>query len=523
MSRTIQIAPSDLIHWVTWESIPGSSEVRDRCNPQFVASALSELDGARVVSVDINSSGECELPAPPGFEDLPGWGTMTGLPEYCEVRVEQFSPGGATAQVTVWVPLDWNGRFLGTAGSGNRTNSVYVPSFDILRVLTPTMALKNGFATATTDGGVGLDEPRMLDWQLDEDTGELNWDLIQNWAHRSAHEMTIIGKAVTETIHGEAPEYSYFCGCSGGGRQALVQAQRYPDDYDGVWASDPAINWTRLITAELWPALVMKEYHNPLSPAKLRTFRTAALTAYPQRDQADSHELIAFDASAVIGTNTPDGEITATDAEVMQQIWDGPRAADGEFLWYGLHPGAESWGDNILKTGLCMTQEQDGGLVPAPFEIAASWFRTWLLKDSDWDWTTLTFESYEELFRQGVQEFAEVASDSADLSGLRDSGGKLILSHALNDELIFSQGSIDYYKRAVVATGEVGGFFRLFCSPGDGHSHVDAGPGLTIARGMAALMEWVEEGKAPDSITAERFDLELQKIGDEEPVPAFTL
>jgi hypothetical protein len=128
----------------------------------------------------------------------------------------------------------------------------------------------------------------------------------------------------------------------------------------------------------------------------------------------------------------------------------------------------------------------------------------------------MTFERFEELFDQGVLKFAEVATDSLDLSGLRDRGAKLILSHGADDEVIFPEGSIDYYERVINAMGAISqtaSFARLFVTEGDVHSSCTGrGPGLSLAAGMAALMNWVENGIAPDSITAERFDLRIGTV-----------
>jgi hypothetical protein len=522
MSRSVQISPRGVDRWITWDSNPTTSEIRERCNVEHISSALSGLDGVQVVSAEINSTGEFTLPALSAFEGMPpGGGTVTGLPEFCDVRVEQISPAGHVAEVLVWVPLDWNGRFLGTGGAGNRTDSVFVPPFDVLRVLTPAIAVRNGFATAGTNGGVSHDAVQ-YDWQLIEESRELDWDLIENWVHRSTHEMTVIGKLVTKAIHGVPPRYSYFAGCSGGGRQALVEAQRYPDDYDGIWASDPAINWTKLMPSEVWPSLVMKEFDNPLPPEKLEAFRTAVRASCPEQGAREGAGKFRFDAASVVGTTTVAGAVTPADAEVMQKIWDGPRTTAGDFLWYGLRPGAESWGQNLLMTGLYMTKEIDGRLAPSNFDIAVSYFQTWLLRDPDWDWTTLTFATFDMLFERGVEELSAIASDDPDLSAFHDRGAKLILSHALNDEVITPDGSVDYYERvAELADGEVATFLRLFLSPGDGHSHFDGGAGMTIANAVAALMEWVENGSAPNSIIAERFDLATQQMTERTNVVAY--
>jgi hypothetical protein len=326
--------------------------------------------------------------------------------------------------------------------------------------------------------------------------------------------MTVIGKAVTEAVHGKPPTYSYFQGTSGGGRQTMMQAQRYPEDYDGMWASEAAINYPRLAAACLWPPLVMKEHNNPLSAAKMRAFRDAATSAL-----ADGTEVVdgtlevfngwKFNASDIVGQVTEAGIITDVDALVMQKIWDGPTAGDGTRLWYGYPASTETWGDNLFGNGVAITAEVDGILSPVPFVMSPAFIGAWILREPGWDWSTLTFDNFEEAFRRGVKEFDELATDDPDLSGLRDSGHKLIISQGINDEIITPWGMLDYYRRVLDHMSGVEGvdeYIRLFVGAGDAHSHITRGPGISLSAGMSALMEWVENGVAPEMIMGEQFD-----------------
>lgn len=495
--------------WVTMPASKPEARVADRCTHAFISAAV-DLPRVSVASVTINRTGQFQTPENPfGF---PAY-VEENLPDYCEVIVHQATPSGHLAEVRVWVPLVWNGRFLGTAGGGNRTTFGFVAGDELRNVALPN-AIRNGFAAASTDGGVGND-PRLADWQLIEETREFDAELIENWIHLSTHEMTVIGKAVTTAIHDTPPRYSYFQGSSGGGRQALAQAQRYPADYDGIWSTDPAINYTRFIPAELWPALVMKELDNALAPAKFEAFRTAAVEDFNQRNGTSERfttgiDAPVFDAKQIVGQLTSAGEITETDARVMNMIWDGPKAPDGEQLWFGLRPGTESWGNTMMGVGLCVTVEDDNGhRRPDPFPVVTSWFATWLLRDPQWDWTTLTFEQFADLFRKGVEEFPDAAIDDPDLTGLRDSGAKLLLTHGADDQVIFSQGTRHYFDRVLECMGgisETNDFARFFHCPGDGHStRIEENFGLDMATGMMALMNWVENDIAPDHLDTLHF------------------
>ena len=500
--------------------------ILDRCTVPAVQAAVAHLDGVRVVSVTVNTSGHhCEQAGDAMPENLEAITAHRGeaaeaaverdLPDFCDVRLEQ-TVGGHVVRTTVWAPLDWNGRFFGLGGQGNRASAPWIYP-DVVRIASLPRVLRNGFAAAETDAG-NRDE-RFADWGLDLESGELDWELVRNWVHRSTHDMTLIGKAVTTAIQGAPPAYSYFQGTSGGGRQAMMQAQRYPQDYDGVWSSDPGINWTRMIPATLWPAVVMNEYGNVLPPAKLRAFRQAAIEASGPDARRDGFistpEAPAWDPHELIGAPTEAGEITARDAMVMQKIWEGPRTPDGAFLWFGLRPGAESWGDNLFGSGTVTSVLENGVLTAVPFEIGRA-YGAWLFRDPRWDWRTLTTRNFHQMMEISVRDFAELDTTDPDLSGLRDSGGKLLLSHGLDDEIVTPSGTLHYFQRVFETMGGVeatSAFARLFLSPGEGHSHVTAaGPGLTLARGMAALMEWVENGRAPDSIPTERRDAATGEI-----------
>lgn len=526
------VSPTGPLQWISNNDQVYSPEILQRCCPSLLQKAIDHLDGARIVSVTVNNSGRHVEPAgeamPANIEAIdahrPGHGDLaeTGLPEFCDVRVEQ-SVGGHVVLTTVWVPLAWNGRFFGVGGQGNRTSAPWIYPSGV-RIATLPRALRNGFAAAETDAGNR--DPRFADWGVAE-SGELDWELICNWVHRSTHDMTLIGKAVTAAIHGKPPTYSYFQGTSGGGRQALMQVQRYPGDYDGVWASDPAINWSRMIPSTLWPAVVMKEL-GVVTPAKLRLFRRAAVVSAGSAACRDGfisvREPALPDPHGLVGAQTEDGEITAGDALVMQKIWEGPRAPAGEFLWFGLRPGAESWGDNLFGSGVAMSTRINGDFVPIPFEIGRA-YGAWVFRDPKWDWRKLTLDNFHEMVAISVRDFSELDTDDPDLSGLRESGGKLLLTHGLDDEVIPSAGTLQYYRKVLDEMGglaETSSFVRLFQAPGEGHSHVTAaGPGLTLARGMAALMEWVEQQRAPDQVLGERYDVATGRLTMSRPVCAY--
>ena len=516
--------------WMELEPRPTDPTAAARCTCEHIQRAIGHLGNLKVVNAVVNASGRCDVP-PPSFarpvSGMPVVSKIEGLPPFCDIAIDVRGPGGHVTTITVWVPLNWNGRFLGTAGGGNRTE-LGLDFPEIGRTLNIAAAVRHGFATAKTDGA--NKDFRYVEWGLKEAEREIDWDLTENWVHRSTHEMTVIGKAVTVAIQGAGPKYSYLAGCSGGGRQALVEAQRYPEDYDGIWAADSAINWTRFVPAVVWPALVMKEHGVVLPPAKFNAFRAAAIEACDGLDGLRDGIIGAFDpcdfdARRLIGYATEVGPITEADAAVMAKIWEGPRTRSGEFLWYGIHPGTNSWGSPAMPFGMCMSAEIEGKREAVPFEIAESYIRAWIKRDPSWNWRTMTFEDYERITEYSVQKLSALASDDPDLKAFAAHGGRIIISHGANDPLIPAAGSIDYYRRVIEAVGseeKAKTFARLFITEGDGHCFPnDPGPGFYTADAMTALMKWVELGEAPDEIIAKTIDMSTGLTKAERPAYAY--
>jgi tannase/feruloyl esterase len=410
-------------------------------------------------------------------------------------------PSGDSVKVWIGLPVtNWNGRFRGNGGGGYVGGSA--------STLRGSVAL--GYAAGATDTG---HEGGSGKFALDEN-GRLNWQAIRDNAHLGIHEMTVVGKALTQAFYGKAPRYSYFVGGSTGGRQGLMEAQRYPDDYDGILSGCPAINWHKFIPAILWPQVVMVNAKNFVSKAKLDAATAAAIAACDTADEVkdgviDDPWRCAYDPKALVGTKIGDDTFTEADADVVRKIWEGPRGQGGSFLWYGMERGAD-------LSALAGTREgRDGppgrptpALTGRPFSIPLEWFQYFLLQDPKWDWTTLTSAGFELLWRQSVEQYGDViGTDNPDLTRFRDRGGKIIIYHGLADQLIPAAGTIDYYERLQQHMGgatKTARFARLFLVPGVDHGF--RGAGATPTGHVEALIRWVEEGRAPDKLLAELRD-----------------
>jgi feruloyl esterase len=413
-------------------------------------------------------------------------------PASCRVTATvTHPPADDKVRIFIGLPLTgWNGRFQGVGGggfSGGNPNSVRQP-------------VAAGYAAGSTDTG---HEGGRGSFALDAN-GRLNWQLIRDNAYLGIHEMTVTGKALTQEFYGKPPRYSYFNGCSTGGRQGLSEAQRYPDDYNGILSGAPAINWTKLHVEQMWGHLVMLSEKNVVPQCKLEAAVSAAVAACDSIDRVkdgviDDPRRCKYDPKELVG-DTPPGctPITTADANVIRKIWEGPRRRDGSFLWYGLPRGA---GFALSATG---------GDPPAgrPLEIPLDWFRYFLTQNPKWEWTSLTQESYEQFWEQSVEQFgAVIATDNPDLTAFRDRGGKLVAWHGWADPLIYADGTIDYFERVQKQMGgpeKTARFFRLFMAPGVGHCAGGAGP--NPAGQFDAVVKWVEEGTAPATLDAIRRD-----------------
>ena len=419
-------------------------------------------------------------------------GNQTTAPFCMVTATVTHPPANDHVKIFIGLPLkDWNGRFEGTGGGG----------FSGGGAMGVRQPVSQGYAAGATDtghaGGSGS-------FALDA-TGHLNWQLIRDNAYLGIHEMTVTGQAITRAFYDAAPKRSYFNGCSTGGRQGLMEAQRYPADYDGILAGAPAINWTKLHVEQMWGGLSMLEANNPVPMCRFQAATQAAIAACDGLDGVtdgviDDPRQCSYDPKALIGTSAGAcGGVTAADADIIRKIWDGPRRLDGSFLWYGLPRGADFGG--LSGTG-------GAPLEPRPNGITLEWWRFFLNQNPQWDWKTVTRASYEQYWDQSVEEFsAVIATDNPDLSAFRDRGGKVIMWHGQADPLIYPEGSIDYYTRVQQRMGgaeKTAQFVRLFLAPGVGHCGGGAGPAPSGQ--LDAVVKWVEENKPPATLDAIRRD-----------------
>jgi hypothetical protein len=480
--------------------------------------------------------------------DVAGIGSTTLIADVPGATIESVSTGtagsGASAvpyclvkvlvpeAIHIWVglPMDgkWNGRWQSLGGG------VYAGT---AALTVPTSALLDGYAGATTDTGHAGGPPRFPPFLsfLDGSFGMLspgvpNVPLQIDFAYRSEHMMAVMGKQLVQAFYGQQPAYSYWNGCSTGGRQGLRMAQDFPGDYDGILAGAPAIHWDRFQAAQAWYWMVqLRDNGGPIGggatlAAKESLATTRAVAACDAQDGIVDGVLTdprtcaysaRADSTITKASCTPgDGTcLTPTEALAIDDMWKGPvscspghagascpvrdvttRILDGngnKRLWY----------PNTRGTDLSAL----GGATP--FIAATEQAKFWVYFDPSWDPAVLDYDNFLQFFKDNVANVGPImASDDPDLSAFRDRGGKLVMWHGLADQLIVPEGSIDYYD---AVTQKLGGgykrtqqFARLFMAPGVGHCGGGNGPqpqGL-----FDAVVDWVENGAAPDAILASK-------------------
>ena len=426
-----------------------------------------------------------------------------GLPAYCRVYGVARPTADSEINFEVWLPLSgWNGKFNGT-GNGAYGGTLTLPEREM------AVGLSRGYAAAGTDMGHSAQNNVSADahWALGHP------EKIADWGYRAAHLTAINAKAIIQAFYGNAPTHSYWTGCSDGGREALMEAQRYPDDYDGIVAGAPANFWTAQSAAWVWEAQASRmDAASRIPVAKLPAVTKAARAACDRLDgladnSIDDPRQCRFDP-ATIQCKDGDGPdyLTGPQVDAVRKIYAGPRnPRTGQPIYPGLEPGGEfGWAQHV-----------DG---PQPF-LGGDFFKYFVFNDANWDIRSFDYDRDLALARSKVASTIE--SNSPDLSGFRARGGKLILYHGWADPSINPRNTIEYFERVRAAAGtqEAARFMRLFMVPGMGHCTRGPGPnafGQPILpfpeaskdaehNVFSALEDWIEKGKAPEKIVATKY------------------
>lgn len=413
-------------------------------------------------------------------------------PAYCRVAGVLQPSADSDIRFEVWMPAaNWNGKFQGV-GNGGFAGAISTAAM--------ASVVRLGYATASTDTGHragGTD----ASWALGHP------EKVVDFGYRAIHETALTAKAAIAAFYGQGPKKSYFNSCSNGGRQALMEAQRFPEDYDGIIAGAPAYYWTHLTANGVYTSQGLTA--TPASwipPAKLRTIEDAAVAACDAKDGVKDGlighpDQCAFrPASLLCKGEDSDACLTAPQVASLERILGGMPGAKGQlFPGYvvGGITGQGGWADWI--TG----QAPGKSLM---YAFGTGMFANIVYQDKAWDYRTFQPD-------RDTQKADEVAARALnatdpDLSKFAARGGKLILYHGWSDAAITPLSTIDYYKQ--IRRPET--FTRLFlvegmqhCGGGPGPNDFGAGPGVSgdaLHDIDAALELWVEQGVAPSQLIA---------------------
>jgi feruloyl esterase len=424
----------------------------------------------------------------------PGGKPFRGLPGLCRVGGSIAPSADSDIRFEVWMPAsNWNGKFRGI-GNGGFAGSINFAGLGD--------AVLHSYAAASTDTGHQA-QGRDAQWALRHP------EKIIDFGYRAIHETTVAAKAIVSRFYGEAPRRSYFSACSNGGRQALMEAQRFPADYDGIISGAPANYWTHLLAAAAWDMkATLAAPGGYISAAKLPAIQAAALAACDAADSVkdgviENPAKCRFDPTVLLCKGSEsDACLTAPQVAALKTIYAGlPKVLPGYSPGGEAEPGG--W------AGWITGPEREKA---AMFDFGTQFYKNMVYENPEWDYRT--FDAARDT-KAGDDKMARILnSTNPDLSAFQKRGGKLILYHGWSDAAIPAQNAIDYYGTVTAKMGNATQFVRLYMVPGMQHCGGGSGPNVfgqgatgngDPRRDVGAAMEaWVEKGIAPREIVAEK-------------------
>ena len=471
--------------------------------------------------------------------------TLTGLPAFCRVTATLTPMSDSSIKIEVWLPkTTWNGRFLGTGGGGFQGVITYTEL---------AAGIQGGFASANSDlgtgssgcsplycGSSGLTNPLALAFgaPTTPTTGLFGHpERIKDFGYRAIHLMTLRGKEIAQAFYNQRAHTAYFAGCSTGGQNALMEAQRFPEDYNGILAGAPAFNRTHLHTAAIFGWQNTRATPGRfIQPGQMTLVNKAVLAACAGQDGGVATDQFLtdprdckFDPKVLqcTGANVPPACLTPEQVTTLRNSYRGainPRT--GELINPGEARGSET--DNVLALGLFF-QEQ----LPEPaFDGLFYWVFGSSFGNAGSATNYANFDFDRDLDKVDDQLARVLNANSTDLSDFNRRGNKLLMYHGWADPLIPPQSSINYFN-ALVDDDHDHGFQQVDFRPGDngkvartqkyarlfmvpGMYHCSGGPGPNVFDALTPLVQWVEAGVAPETIPATKF------VGNNTPVVEMT-
>jgi feruloyl esterase len=401
---------------------------------------------------------------------------------HCRISITLRPSGDSEIKAEVWLParFGWNGKFL-MEGGGGLVGSINTEGM--------THAVREGYASASTDTGHTGSSGRFALGHPDK---------ITDFAYRAVHQTAIEAKALIAAYYGRSPRLSYWEGCSTGGRQALMSAQRYPEDFDGIIAGAPAYNQIYISAWRMRLLIIaLKSPQHALSAEKLKLLNDAVLAKCDSKDGIQD-DLIEdprdcnFDPSVLkCNGNEMASCLTPQQLETVNSAYSDLRSSTGELLYPRLPAGGElSWGLPAAAT--------------EPGAIDIDIFRYLANQDPAWDWHSFDLEKD---INRALLHGKEIHALNPNLAKFKARGGKLLMYHGWSDGgsggSISALNTVSYYEFVLKFMGpNQNDWFRLFMVPG--MDHCGGGTGPNQFNKLAALERWREQNQPPKSITASR-------------------
>jgi hypothetical protein len=424
------------------------------------------------------------------------------LPEVRLDSVRQVTPErkGAAAHVEVkgtigehirfelLLPDEWNGKFA-MGGGGGFVGTIQNSERD---------SVNKGYATVGTDTGHQFEPGYLATWALD------NLEAKVNFGYLAIHRTAEVAKGLIGAYYRAEPARSYFLGCSRGGGQAMMEAQRFPQDFDGIVAGAPAFHWTGIaatmvtIAQALYPNPDQLE-HTVLTKEALQKLQAGILEQCDAQDGLKDG-VIQDPASAHFDLSKVEG-LTEEQRKALEVILQGSRNEKGP-IYPGFAPMAECVPDQWIAwiTGPVPAFAKDHA-PDLTFAFGTQIFKYLIFNQPDWDYSKYKFTNFEQDSRLAA---SFLNATNPELGGLKARKGKLLIWHGWADTALPAQGSIDYYRQVLAHDPKAADYCRLFLVPGC--LHCGGGPGAAEVDWLSVIVDWVEKNKAPEKLVATKHE-----------------
>ena len=425
---------------------------------------------------------------------------VESTPAYCRVS------GVLAPEIAfeISLPERWNGRFYMIGNGGHAGESLQDPR----RVAQRDSALQMGFAVAQTNTGHDARKEPGASFVMS------NPQKAIDYAYRAVNLTAVTAKGITRNYYSRSISRSYWNSCSNGGRQGLIEAQRYPQDFDGILVGSPWVDQTGFTIGAMWNERAVSSVS--LTPAKMALLARKVMAKCDRVDGVadgiiDDPRMCKFDAKVDVpacpaGTDS-ESCLTAPEAEAVMKVYDGP-VSRGKRIFPGFMFGSEavvpaaSGGGEGLSGWMNVIVPVRSDQKPADFNLAEGTMRYLVATPPrpEYDYRTFDFDrDIHSLDAWGRKANAT----NPDLSRFRQRGGKLLMTYGWADTILQPLMGVDYYEQALARNGPgTPDFFRLFMVPG--MAHCGGGIGTDRFDAMTALIDWVEKGSRPDAIRASR-------------------